>query len=282
MLPQHDVGYPCSVLQPYIRCYLDVRMGTAGESVSRLLPAKLEQCLFVTTGQAPVVTHVHDPRGRQDMLSPAYLCNVRGAVSSSLLQLDMQGVLSMFVIIFRPSGFYRLFGIPPVHFSEAFMPAALSLGSHWEMMGQQIATANSLPERQQIAEKFLLRQWQENTGYEKNTIEEVLAAIDAGESPAVVEMAQRCYLSERQFRRVFTERTGLSPQSYLRITRSRQALRRKQLQPQRSWRSIAFELGYTDQSHFNREMKTLAGIDQAIEPPDRQFLYVEGTTLRLL
>ena len=212
-LSHHDVGFPGSVLQPYISCYLDVRMGTAGQWVTRLLPAKLEQCLFVTTGQAPVVTHVNDTIRRQDMLFPSYLCNVRGAVSSSLLQLDVQGVLSMFVIIFRPSGFYRLFGIPPVHFSGAFMPAALSLGSQWETMGQQIATADSLAERQQIAEKFLLRQWQENAGYEKNRIEEILVAIDAGESPAVVEMAQRCCLSERQFRRVFTERTGLDRKS---------------------------------------------------------------------
>lgn len=282
MLPHHDIGYPDGVLQPYIRCYLDVQMGVAGERVSRLLPAKLEQCLFVTTGHAPVVSRVDDTRHRQDMLSPYYLCNVRGAVSSSLLQLGMEGILSMFVIIFKPSGFYRLFGIPPVHFSNAFIPAAASLGPHWETMGQQIANARGMCERQLIAEKFLLSQWQKNTGYPKNAIEEVLAAVDAGTSYDVVQMAKQSYLSERQFRRVFTERTGLPPQVYLRIARSRQALRQKQLQPQRSWRSIAFELGYTDQSHFNREMKMLAGIDQAIEPAGKQFLYVEGTTLRLL
>ncbi len=282
MVPQHDVGYPCSVLQPYVRCYLNVRMGTAGGWVSRLLPAKLEQCLFVTTGHAPVITRADDTGHRQDMLSPSYLCNVRGAVSSSLLRLDMQGVLSMFVIILKPSGFYRLFGIPPAHFSDAFIPAALSLGNEWEIMGQQIAAVRSAFERQLIAEKFLLAQWQKNTGYEKGALEEMLTAIDAGASPDVVQMARQCYLSERQFRRVFTMRTGLSPQGYLRIARSRQALRQKQLQPQRSWRSIAFELGYTDQSHFNREMKSLAGIDQAIEPAGKQFLYVEGTTLRLL
>ncbi|MBP7555932.1 MAG: helix-turn-helix transcriptional regulator [Chitinophagaceae bacterium] len=282
MLPHHDIGYPDSVLQPYIRCYLDVHMGVAGERVSRLLPAKLEQCLFVTTGHAPVVSRVDDTRHRQDMLSPSYLCNVRGAVSGSLLQLGMEGILSMFVIIFKPSGFYRLFGIPPVHFSDAFIPVAVSLGSHWETMGQQIANARGMCERQLIAEKFLLSQWQKNTGYEKNAIEEVLAAVDAGTSYDVVQMAKQSYLSERQFRRVFTERTGLPPQIYLRIARSRRALCQKQLHPQRSWRSIAFELGYTDQSHFNREMKILAGIDQAIEPAGKQFLYVEGTTLRLL
>lgn len=282
MLPQHDVGYPCNVLQPYIRCYLNVRMGAAGEWVSRLLPAKLEQCLFVTTGPAPVVTHAGVSETGQDMLSPSYLCNVRGAVRSSLLRLDMQGVLSMFVIVFRPSGFYRLFGIPPTHFSDAFIPAALSLGNEWEIMGQQVAVASGISERQPIAEKFLLAQWRKNTGYERDGLEEILAAIDAGTSPAVTQMARQYYLSERQFRRVFVMRTGLSPQGYLRIARSRHALRQKQLHPQRSWRSIAFELGYTDQSHFNREMKSLAGIDQAIEPAGKQFLYVEGTTLRLL
>lgn len=157
MLPEHDVGYPCSVLQPYIRCYLDVRMGTEGGWVSRLLPAKLEQCLFVTTGSAPVVTRAGG--AGQDMLSPAYLCNVRGAVSGSLLRLDMRGLLSMFVIIFKPSGFYRLFGIPPAHFSDAFIPAALSLGSEWEVMGRQIAAVSGVAKRQSIAEKFLLAQW---------------------------------------------------------------------------------------------------------------------------
>jgi len=282
MPPLHDVGYPCSALQPYIRCYLDVRMGVAGQRVNRLLPAKLEQCLFVTTGSAPVVTHADDTLHGQDMLYPAYLCNVRGAVKGSLIRLQMQGVLSMFVIIFRPAGFYRLFGIPPAHFSDAFTPAALSLGPQWETMGQQIAAAGSMLQRQLIAENFLLDQWQKNGGTGTNVLEQALTAIDGGALPTVVQLAQQAYLSERQFRRVFTEYTGLSPQGYLRIARSRQALRQKQLQPQRSWRSIAFELGYTDQSHFNREMKSLAGIDQAIEPVSSQFLHVEGTILRLL
>jgi transcriptional regulator GlxA family with amidase domain len=98
----------------------------------------------------------------------------------------------------------------------------------------------------------------------------------------VQEMARSSYLSERQFRRKFMERTGLSPQAFSRISRISLALKMKRNFPLRSWRSVAFDTGYTDQSHFRKEMKLLMGIDHPANETDDQFVHVQGTNFKLL
>lgn len=276
MPAQHQIAYPSAALQPYISCYLDVTMGQAGLWVSKLLPAKLEQCIFVSTGTLPVVTHMADKK--QDMLYKQYYCNVRGGVSSSVLQLQLTGQLSMFVILFRPGGFFRLLGVPPALFQDAFIPAALSIGSEWEDMGQLIVATPGMQDRKRIAEQYLYRQLKRDLHISAGPMENLVEHLCPEKIPTVQQWARQSFLSERQFRRKFEACMGLSPQQYLRIYRSRQAIRMRQLQPQRSWRSIAFELGYTDQSHFNREMKALADIQSL--PVTEQYLQVQDTPFR--
>jgi AraC-like DNA-binding protein len=241
------------------------------------LPAKTEQCIFISTGHVPVIEIASQHDG--NILSPSRCCNVRGAVESSVLNLQMNGVLSMFVIIFRAGGFFRFFGIPPVHFSDRFTPADISLGKGWEFVGQLIRDAATFEERVQLAEQYLLRQYKPSAF---SAIDTVIQQTLAAEPIPVHEMSRRSYLSERQFRRKFIERTGLSPQTFSRICRSNQALQMKQLNPKKSWRSIAFEKGYTDQSHFRKEMKTLMGMEHTAKQLDKEFMNIEGTHFKLL
>ena len=62
-------------------------------------------------------------------------------------------------------------------------------------------------------------------------------------------------ISERQFERKFLQTIGFTPSYYRRVLRFETALYRIQQGRFKSLADLAYELGYADQSHFNREFK---------------------------
>jgi AraC-like DNA-binding protein len=66
-------------------------------------------------------------------------------------------------------------------------------------------------------------------------------------------------ISERQFERKFIQSIGLTPAYYKRVVRFETAHDRIQHDHYKCLADLAYELGYSDQSHFNREFKQLSG-----------------------
>ena len=67
-------------------------------------------------------------------------------------------------------------------------------------------------------------------------------------------------ISERQFERKFLQSIGFTPSFYKRVLRFESALYRIQHGHYTSLADLSYELGYADQSHFNREFKQFSGI----------------------
>jgi|GEM_PF-1404474 len=279
MRVSHEIRFPTKALQPFIKCYLDITMGENGQSFDCALPAKLEQCIFFSTGDVPVIRD--ETKKESNILSPGNCCHIRGGMNTTNLQLKIDGVLDMFVVIFQPSGFFRFFNIPASHFSDTFTASAISLGKDWEYLGHKVREASATDQRKELTEQYLLRMLHQQS-IDHYAIDETILRATTDPSLSVAEMARYSYLSERQFRRKFIERTGLSPQAFSRISRIGLALKTKRHNPARSWRSVAFDLGYTDQSHFRKEMKLLMGVDHPSNETDDQFVNVEGTNFKLL
>lgn len=254
-------------------------MGENGQSFNCTLPAKLEQCIFFSTGEIPVIKD--EFRKESNILSPGNCCHIRGGMNTTNLQLKIDGVLDMFVVIFQPAGFFRFFNIPADHFSDTFTASAISLGKDWEYLGHKIREATTTDGRKELIEAHLLQMLYQQS-IKPDAIDGTILQVTTDPLIRVNEMARLSYLSERQFRRKFMERTGLSPQAFSRISRIGLALKMKRHSPTRSWRSVAFESGYTDQSHFRKEMRLLMGVDHPSNETDDQFVHVEGTNFKLL
>jgi AraC-like DNA-binding protein len=67
------------------------------------------------------------------------------------------------------------------------------------------------------------------------------------------ELAQDVVLSRRQFGRKFTERIGISPKTFSQIVQFQYAI--NLANEKNKFVDIAFEAGYTDQSHFIKEFR---------------------------
>ncbi len=71
----------------------------------------------------------------------------------------------------------------------------------------------------------------------------------------VAELADYCNLSVRQLQRQFDEATGVSPKTLARTIRFEAIRNRFRLEPDANLTDLAYEFGYTDQSHFINDFK---------------------------
>jgi len=90
-------------------------------------------------------------------------------------------------------------------------------------------------------------------------LSEALALLHSEPGIGVAATARRIGVSERHLRRRFTHAVGLSPAIYGRIARVNATLRAARKDTPHSWSRLATDLGYSDQAHLSREVRTLTG-----------------------
>lgn len=66
--------------------------------------------------------------------------------------------------------------------------------------------------------------------------------------------------SHRRFLQLFRQGVGLAPKTYLRVLRFQRVLPVLRSDPAMSLAALAADLGYSDQSHFNREFMAFSGV----------------------
>lgn len=90
-------------------------------------------------------------------------------------------------------------------------------------------------------------------------------------------IASRCYLSVNQFERRFKAITGVSPKHFARLVRV-EAVRDYLIdQPETPLVDVAYQFGYTDESHLIRDFKAFAQqtprmFSESLKPQDGDFL----------
>lgn len=73
-------------------------------------------------------------------------------------------------------------------------------------------------------------------------------------------LANQANLSPRQFERKFSERMGIGPKLYSRISRFYQTFDYKEKHPQIDWLTVAVRFGYTDYDHLAKDFKQFTNV----------------------
>ena len=85
-----------------------------------------------------------------------------------------------------------------------------------------------------------------------------LAQFQGGVSVAAA--VKHSGFSHRRFLQLFRQGVGLAPKTYLRVLRFQRVLPVLRSDPALSLAALAADLGYSDQSHFNREFLAFSGV----------------------
>jgi AraC-like DNA-binding protein len=253
MIKNFEVS-PSPLLQPYIKSFSLREFDSSTSIVSKPLHANHEIYMtFYLNDKAPLPVNYKGGAGDQSFIFG--------------LQTDFHGVLHfsghfrLFCIVFRPNGFYKLFGVPPGHFTNLISAATgifSAMTSQLELQLQEAATFQNMVTCAEIAMTSCLRKVKYKDPY--NSIETASNLLLQYSGNISIEwLAYESNMSIKTFERAFTTQVGIAPKLFGRIARFNTALSLKLMDEIRDWTSIAHQCGYFDQMHLIKDFKRFAG-----------------------
>ncbi|MFF1723256.1 helix-turn-helix domain-containing protein [Streptomyces sviceus] len=215
-----------------------------GETV--VVPASLSLCLNVNCGEAPPGSPAAYAAG------PGLLYRY-GAEERGPTVVEWVGVR------LTPLGAYRLVGGPLSRTGGCIADLSDLFGAPGRILAERCRAAHGWQERFGLVDEFLLRRLAEGPEPSPETVRAWRLLSSSTGQLRVAELAADAGWSTDHFGKVFRRQTGLSPKTAARLMRLQALLRCAARQPA-GWPRLAAEHGYSDQPHFNRDMREFTGM----------------------
>jgi len=221
----------------------------------RPIPARPSQMLVFhlrATAGCDLLDH------RTGQVVPTPSAGVMGPQTFRAVDALWLGNFRLFVVVFGPTGFHRLVGVPMVELANRVYDASELLGGSVRQLHEELHGAAGLEQMAQIAEAYFNRMAERARRFHPVQIAAAEVIARHG-SVCVDKLARTADLSVRQFERKFAEQVGMPPKLYCRVSRLSFLMRLKEAEPHRTWTDLTYLAGYFDQNHLVKEFKALAG-----------------------
>ncbi len=159
---------------------------------------------------------------------------------------------------FHPGMAREFLGIPGNELTDCSPDLSAAWGARGKRLERRMGAAGDAREAMRLLEEELWPGDGEPGAARKMT----LWVMENGGRVRVDDLARYAGLSERHLRRVFLERTGLTPKMFCRVVRFR-GLVASVAAGDNGWAERALDLGYYDQSHMANEFRELSGVAMA-------------------
>jgi len=160
-------------------------------------------------------------------------------------------------IILKPQGLRTLLGLDARRLRNGLLPLSRLLGAP---STRALLAAGTPQAKADLLLQFLVGKAERSTTRDA-LVERALDLVEQQiENLRLPRILHALDVSERQLERRFAVSVGISPKTYLRVRRFNQALRLMKSRRYRSLASIAYALGFADQSHFIRDLKAFSNV----------------------
>lgn len=244
---------PALPLREYVRFYALRQVRVGGAAVVHPVPARAFPLLEFVFGDRFQVLY----RDRS-MVETSPRAVVVGLQTHCRSQLQFQGAVECFVILFQPTGLHRLFSTPIRELTDRAYEAHSVLGAFVSQLEELLGGTKNFGERVRITDRFLLRHSLKAQRFDRISAAAAQILCAAGNA-RVAALASDAGLSMRQFERCFMQQVGVHPKLYARIVRFEAALDRKARSSTKSWTDVAHEFGYYDQMHMVHDFESFSG-----------------------
>ena len=166
----------------------------------------------------------------------------------------------MFVIQFKTSGAYPFLYVPIHQLNNKVVPATELFGDEIIDLRGQILNAKEPEEKFKLATRWLENRFDKSKAAPVNIVS-VLSQIQSRpitESNAILTAYPN---SQKHLINQFKKYFGLTPKVLHRIFRFNEILKHIQHKQSLKWTEIAYEFGYSDQSHFIKEFREFSGFN---------------------
>lgn len=164
----------------------------------------------------------------------------------------------IFGVYMYPFATPQLFSIPASEISNHSIDLKTLLGKEENGLEERITLAKNTSERVEIISAFLEQRISKTNVTKPGVFETINSIIHSNGFIDIDTLAEKNFLSRRQFERNFKEFSGFSPRVFARITRFQNALK-DYGNTSKKLTQIGLDAGYTDQSHFIKEFKEFSG-----------------------
>ena len=158
-----------------------------------------------------------------------------------------------------PLGAYRLRGLPLRELTGEVVALGDVFGTPGRVLGERITLASNWSSRFDLLDAFLSDRLANGIAAHPLVEQAWLRLRQTAGRAAIGALAAELGASRRHLNALFTEQVGLGPKTAARLLRFERIRSRLQEEPQR-WAEIAYDCGYCDQPHMNREFRELAGV----------------------
>ncbi len=174
------------------------------------------------------------------------------------------GPASCVQVNLTPLAAHMLLGLPMHELANRTVDLADVLPAGARHLPEEIATARSWEDRFALLDALLLRAFAEAPAPGDDVVWAWRALVRTGGRVRVAVLAERLGRSRRHLVARFREQVGLPPKTVARILRFNRAVELLGQREELGLAELAFECGYYDQAHLNRDFREFAGV-----PPGR-------------
>jgi AraC-like DNA-binding protein len=176
-----------------------------------------------------------------------------------------QGDVHLVGVIFKPGSAHLFVNDTLEQYKACNIPAALVFGNAINNLPEQLREVSGEREKHYLLEHFLLERFGKlNLNHYSPGISAAVEQIHSLDGNILIsELYKDHFMSERNFRRKFNECIGMSPKHYATIIKIKSFSKRYELE-RSAHAPILDELGYTDQSHFNKDFQKIVGTSPTV------------------
>jgi len=245
---------PAPPLREFVRFYAHRTVRIGSDAVVHPVPARAFPLLEFVFGDRFQQVSSSD----QSLIQMSPRAVVVGLQTHCRSRLRFSGTVECFVIMFQPTGLYRLFSTPVREITDRAYDAHSVLGAPVSRLERMLGEADDFTGRVRIAEQFLLPY--SLRARARGPISAVSSRIlSASGNAQISAFARDAGVSVRQLERCFLQQIGVHPKLFARIVRFEAALDRKARSSAMSWTEVAHEFGYYDQMHMVHDFQEFAG-----------------------
>jgi AraC-like DNA-binding protein len=240
-------------LRPWVsRLWVSQGAAEPRDGLEHVLPTGQMHLVFRLSG--PPLRLLHD--GRQPIASTVH-GPVIGGPRTRFYAKAVDGPVASIGAVLRPGAAMALFGASADELAERHTPLADVLGASAAVLHEQLALAPDT--HQQLA---LLSQWLITRTAHAGAVDPMVQHALAGMArPGSIEALVRAsHFSHRGFLVRFKQATGMGPKRLARLMRFQRLLIALRADGSPALGELALDIGYSDQSHMNREFRAMAGV----------------------
>ncbi|MES2108512.1 MAG: AraC family transcriptional regulator [Bacteroidota bacterium] len=250
----HHFHIPSFPLSQFITCFVYYKGYTAVHSIDRFLPNGNVEIIINLTDESRYIYDSHT-LAKTNEYKKLWISGIR----ERFINIPSGNGAEMFIIEFKKGMAQPFLGMPLTEITGRVVEGELVLNKVFSELRERLLEQDNPAAMFKLAEAMLHNQFQGKLSVNA-FVDFAISCILANPAGTTIKnIAGKAGYSSKHLINIFSNHTGVSPKSFLRIMRFQKAIQDIETTGAISWVSLAHDCGYYDQAHLIANFKEFSG-----------------------